>query len=113
MLGKITDEDQLWGLIQPSLRGKWWRLETVVPEGLSDAFGLWDSKTWWCELKIGKPSLRKLRPQQIDFGYDCMRHGIPHYVCFGWRGAPHFYSYFDFGIETTPPFYRPATRLLL
>jgi hypothetical protein len=108
-LVKITDEDQLWELIRPNLRGKWYRLETVVPDGLTDTFGLWADKTWWLELKIGKPKTNKLRPKQIEFGYECQRHGIPFYVCFGYMKKPRFYRDFNFGTEVTPPFYRTPT----
>jgi len=99
-------EDDLWNAIRPNLRGRWWRLETVVPDGLPDTFGLWQGHTWWCELKIGKPATKKLRPKQIEFGYECLRQRIPFYVCFGYKGKPRFYRDFKFATEIKPPFYR-------
>ena len=79
-----------------------------MPDGLPDTFGLWDQQTWWCELKVGKPAIKKLRPRQIEFGYECIRHHIPFYTCFGWYGRPFFYCDFKFAIEVVPPFYRPV-----
>ena len=107
---RIASEDELWDIIRPNLRGRWYRLESVVPDGLTDSFGLWENQTWWCELKVGKPGLTKLRPAQISFGYECMRHNVPLFVCFGYLGKPRFYRDFKFYQEVTPPFYRlPAT----
>lgn len=100
-------ENDLWNEIRPHLRGRWWRLESVVPDGLPDTFGLFSGGTWWLELKIGKPATKKLRPNQIKFGYDCMRNGISFYVCFGYMKKPRFYRDFCFSTEIIPPFYRP------
>lgn len=103
----FSDEDALWNHIQPHLRGWWRRLEAITPDGLADALGLFDGQTQWCELKVGKPSIKALRPAQRDFGYECMRYGIPIWTCFGYDGKARFFLNFDFRIERVPPFWRP------
>lgn len=103
---QIKNEDHLWEVIKPRLKGIWYRLECVTPDGLTDALGLWNQQTWWCELKIGKPSRRLLRPSQRQFGIECMRQGVPIYTCFGYRGEAVFCLDFNFQDRTTPPWYR-------
>ena len=102
----FPDETALWDFIAPNLRGKWWRLEAVTPDGLPDALGLWTGKTWWLELKVGKPDLYALRPAQRDFGYECVSYSVPHWTCFGYRGEARFFFNLDLTEEMTPPFYR-------
>jgi hypothetical protein len=99
----FRDEDELWEHIAPRLRGIWHRLEVITPDGLTDCLGLWNLATWWCELKVGKPGLKKLRPSQRQFGYDCMRQGVPIYTCFGYKGEALFFLDFDFKTPVQPP----------
>ena len=106
VLRVFPDEDALWAYISPNLRGKWWRLEAVTPDGLTDALGLWNGTTWWCELKVGKPSLDALRPSQRTFGYACIDAGVPIWTCFGYRGEARFFRDLDFSTELVPPFLR-------
>ena len=105
-LPAIRDEDHLWELIRPRLRGWWRRLETVTPDGLPDCIGLWNLSTQWIELKVGKPGLNALRPAQRDFGYERMRYGIPVWTCFGYKGRVLFFLDFNFEVDRLPPFYR-------
>lgn len=102
----FPDEDALWEFIRPRLKGTWWRLEAITPDGLTDALGLWNQSTWWCELKVGKPGRSAFRPSQRQFGIDCMRQGVPIYSCFGYRGEALFFLDFNFDVPVVPPFYR-------
>lgn len=104
----FPDETALWNYVSPNLRGKWDRLEAVTPDGLTDWLGLWKGKTWWCEAKVGKPSLDALRPSQRRFAYACIDHGIEHWTCFGYRGEARFFRDLDFGTERDAPFYRAS-----
>lgn len=76
-----------------------------MPDGLPDSFGLWGGTTQWCELKVGKPSQSLLRPNQREFGYACIRRGVPIYTCVGYRGTPLFFKDFAFGQPIVPPWY--------
>lgn len=104
----FADEDALWDYVSPRLRGWWTKLEAVTPDGLTDWLGLWDSRTWWCEAKIGKPGLDALRPSQRRFAYACIDNHIEHWTCFGYKGEARFFRDLDFDTERVPPFHREA-----
>lgn len=86
------------------LRGSWYRLEAITPDGMPDAFGLWQGKTWWLELKIGEPSLEALRPSQRRFIAAAKNRDVPVWCCFGYRNRPIFFSETDFLLPVEPPF---------
>lgn len=79
-----------------------------MPDGLTDALGLWNLQTWWVELKVGKPDIKALRPSQRQFGIECMKQGVPIYTCFGYRGEALFFLDFNFERESVPPFRRES-----
>lgn len=102
----FANEDALWDYVSPNLRGQWWPLEAVTPDGLADWLGLWRGKTWWCEAKVGRPSLDALRPSQRRFAYALIDQGIEHWTCFGYKGEARFFRDLDFEAEQVAPFYR-------
>ncbi len=106
------NETDLWDRLRPNLRGKWRRLESAVNEGFADAVGLWGRKTYWLELKIGKPGVKALRPSQMDFACDCQRYEVPYFVCFWYQDEALFFFSLDFDQVVTPPFYRSPTEAL-
>lgn len=93
-------------MIRPRLKGKWWRLEAITPDGLPDTMGLWNLKTWWCELKVGRPGRDALRASQREFAYDCIGQGLPIYTCFGYKGEVLFFMNLNFDDLIVPPFLR-------
>jgi len=99
-------EKALWRKLVPRLRGRWWRLEAVYPAGMPDVFGFHDGRVHFVELKIGVPAIGKLRPHQLDFLYDCARHDIPYWTCFGHRGNICWRRGSDFALEAFPDFFR-------
>lgn len=99
---KIETEDDLWEAIRGRLRGEWSRLEAITPDGLPDSFGLWRGRTWWLELKVGKPSLEALRPSQRRFIYSAQARDVPVWCCFGWRHRPVFFLRTDFTRQVAP-----------
>ena len=105
-----TTEDELWAYIRPWLVGKWERVEVVYPVGFPDAFGFFQGQTHFIELKIGKPSLAKLRPKQHEFAADATARGVPVWLCFGYRGSPHYYDGLQTLRESIPPFVRAPSQ---
>ena len=105
---RITTEVKLWDYMAPHMRGKWWRTEYATPAGLSDAKGLWQGQTHHVELKIGRPSVKALRSAQHEFVIECLRHGVPIWVVFWWKGAIHWFPGLPYGDGASPPaFWRP------
>jgi hypothetical protein len=103
-------EAALWGYLAPRLRGRWTRLEAVLPDGLPDAFCLGrDGRTIWMELKLGKPDPDALRAPQRNFAHACIERGIPWFCCFGHRGAPVFFRSPEMLVPVTPEFWRPGS----
>lgn len=87
------DETALWDdTLQKRLRGWWRRLEATVPDGLTDAFGLYMRQTHWLEIKVGKPSISVLRPKQVEFALACLERGVSWHVCFGYQGDVLFFN---------------------
>lgn len=102
-----ASEPKLFEWLQPRLRGEWDRCEVSLPAGIADAIGLYDGATHWLELKLGKPGISKMEPEQISFATKCQRHGAPYWVCFGYRGEALFFRYLFFHQHVSPPFLRP------
>lgn len=100
-----ADEKDLWAFLAPRLRGKWSRLEAGYPSGMPDAFGLWRRQTHWLELKVGPPDRRAFETDQVTFGFDCVRHKVPWFVCFGYRGVPIFFDTPALIEPRSPPFW--------
>jgi len=63
----FKDEKQLWKWMKPRLQGRWERLEAIFPVGMPDAFGTFDDMLHFVELKVGRPTLTTLRPEQREF----------------------------------------------
>jgi len=78
-VNRWKDEGELWEFMATRLRGWWRRLEATYPEGLPDAFGLFDQRTHWLELKVGRPSRDAFEPKQIEFTAD--KEGIFPIIC--------------------------------
>jgi hypothetical protein len=105
-----SSETKLFEWLRPRLRGEWDRCELIFPAGIADAIGIYDGATHWLELKIGKPSIDKMEPEQISFATKCHRHGAPYWVCFGYRGEALFFRYLFFHHHEQPVFLRPRAR---
>lgn len=76
-------EKQLWAFMKPLLNGKWWRVETIIPEGFPDALGIYNGDVRFLELKIGKPRIEALRPSQRLWMSEVLS-GTPHvWTAFG------------------------------
>lgn len=110
MKPSFKDEKALWEYIRPRLRGRMWsRVETICPDGMFDAHAFFGQSQIWLELKVGKPSIKALRPSQLEFLYELVRHDQPAWTCFGYRGDVLFFAGLDFDTAVVPPFYRPST----
>ena len=110
MKPSFKDEKALWEYIRPRLRGRMWsRVETICPDGMFDAHAFFGQSQIWLELKVGKPSIKALRPSQLEFLYELVRHDQPAWTCFGYRGDVLFFAGLDFDAAVVPPFYRPST----
>ena len=110
MKPSFKDEKALWEYIRPRLRGRMWsRVETICPDGMFDAHGFFGQSQIWLELKVGKPSIKALRPSQLEFLIELVRHDQPAWTCFGYRGEVLFFAGLDFDAAVVPPFYRPST----
>lgn len=110
MKPSFKDEKALWEYIRPRLRGRMWsRVETICPDGMFDAHAFFGQSQIWLELKVGKPSIKALRPSQLEFLIELVRHGQPAWTCFGYRGDVLFFAGLDFDTAVVPPFYRPST----
>jgi len=106
----FKDEKALWEYIRPRLRGRMWsRVETICPDGMFDAHAFFGQSQIWLELKVGKPSIKALRPSQLEFLIELVRHDQPAWTCFGYRGDVLFFAGLDFDAAVVPPFYRPST----
>ena len=108
--GDLRTEAALWKHIAPHLLGRRkTRLESrSKTSGPGDAFIFFNGETVWIELKIGKPSARRLRPSQSDFIDDAEKSGVPVWCCFAHSGGVKWFFYKnDSAITMTPPFYRP------
>lgn len=99
----FKNETKLWEYIHPHLAvsKSWKRIETVFPDGFPDAFGKYDGRLMFIELKVGKPSVKALRSSQRDHIklYDTKTNPI--FVCFGGEK------------EKTVGFYRVVERVLV
>ena len=110
MKPSFKDEKALWEYIRPRLRGRMWsRVETICPDGMFDAHAFFGQSQIWLELKVDKPSIKALRPSQLEFLYELVRHDQPAWTCFGYRGDVLFFAGLDFDTAVVPPFYRPST----
>lgn len=63
----FRDEAQLWTWMRPKMKGKWERVECIMPEGVPDVMGTCDGDLVWIERKIGLPNRKAMEPGQIAF----------------------------------------------
>lgn len=114
-------EIKLWERIRPFLIGEWYRTEFLTPPGLFDSFGLVDIRsphTVYLEHKIGRPrnarpSIKHLRPSQLDFMRSLEKKGMQGWTVFADKGVVRWFRHLDFEHEIeTPYFIRhvPLTR---
>lgn len=105
----MKSEKHLWKHLRPRLKGRGWRrLEAIDPPGMPDVVGFYGGQTVWIELKVGKPSVKKLEPGQYDFICDCLAEGVPVWVVFAHNGVLKWYPGLPFGEATrVPAFYSP------
>ena len=107
-----ANEDLLWEFMVTRLRGRWRRLEAVTPEGMPDAFGLFDRQTHWLELKVGKPSRNAIDNKQAEFGLECMKRSVSWHVVFGYKNEVLFFPNLALVAPVKQKFWvSPAERL--
>jgi len=111
-VNRWKDEGELWEFMATRLRGWWRRLEATYPEGLPDAFGLFDQRTHWLELKVGRPSRDAFEPKQIEFALECIKRNASWHVAFGYRDEVLLFKDLALVAPVKPKFWvTPAERL--
>lgn len=105
----MKTEAHVWQHLRTRLLGvRWYRLETITPVGPLDVFGFYKGQTIWIELKVGKPDVKRLEPQQYQFICDCLKAGVPVWVVFAHNGVLKWFSGLPYGNPVSaPPFYAP------
>lgn len=108
----MRTEAHLWQHLRKRLRGiRWERVEAVTPVGLLDVYGLYRGQTIWIELKVGKPDVKRLEPQQHLFICDCLRAGVPVWVVFAHNGVLKWFPGLPYGDPApAPEFYSSSSR---